>query len=72
MTNHDDGDESGEKNRNEDGDGNDNDAYGLGYDGLMFDPFTMLRSLLSIAEDDRGTMMMDLRPWPWCPMYLRV
>ena len=74
MKNHNNGYDSGYNNRNKDVNDNDNDASGLGSDGPIFDPITMLWSLLGLAEEDQGTMMMVLRPRPRprCPMYLRV
>ena len=69
MTNHDDGGDIGDNNRNEYGKGDDSAAYGLGANGPIIYPITMLWSLLSLAEEDQGTMMTALHPRR--PMYLR-
>ena len=70
MTNHDDGDDSGDKDRNEYWNDDDRAASGLGANGPIIYPITMPRSLLGLAEKDRKTMTIALRPWR--PMYIRV
>ena len=69
MTNHDDRDDSTDNDRNEDLNDNDSAAYGLGANGPIIYPITMLWSLLCLVEEDQGTITTALRPWS--PMYLR-
>ena len=61
---------SGDNSRNEDGNDDNSAAYGLVANGSIIYPITMPRSLLGLAEKDRKTMTIALRPWR--PMYIRV
>ena len=70
MTNHHNANYSRDNSRNEDVNDDDSSAYGLGANGSIIYPITMLWSLLGLAEEDRGTMMTVMQPQ--FPMYLRV
>ena len=68
MKNHHVGDDSGDNDINEDGNDDDSAASGLGADGSIIYPITMLWSLLGLVEEYWGRITTALQPQ--CHMYL--